>query len=131
MTASPTIGFFGEVFVSGSSGSITISTSQPNEVVMIIADLDSSSVSSVTSPSLGTFKYLSQIQSPNGESLSIYYAIAPQILLDEGINVSFAASTSGQLLALTIIGAYISSPFDPNISMPASSISNNNPLSLS
>ena len=101
---------------SGTSFDIVLSTSLSNDVILVFANPQGPTVTSVTSPTLGNFNQLITAQPTSiGYNASVWYAIATAPLTNETITVnlnSSGARTGG--VALGVNGAYLSAPFDPN-----------------
>jgi hypothetical protein len=117
MSPSPSID--GNSNTTNSSGTffdIVLSTSLSNDVILVFANPQGPTVTSVTSPTLGNFNQLITAQPTSiGYNASVWYAIATAPLTNETITVnlnSSGARTGG--VALGVNGAYLSSPFDPN-----------------
>jgi len=117
MTPSPSID--GNSYSSDNSGTsfdIVLSTSLSNDVILVFANPQGPTVTSVTSPTLGNFNQLITAQPTSiGYNASVWYAIATAPLTNETITVnlnSSGARTGG--VALGVNGAYLSAPFDPN-----------------
>ncbi|HEV3341909.1 MAG TPA: hypothetical protein VG125_16195, partial [Pirellulales bacterium] len=101
------------------SSNVTLTTSNPNEV--IILDIDSGATVGSVSDTAGLTWQQRGVASVNGSFLYEYYAIAPTELSADSVTVSFSGWTSSVLNAFSIVGANTSSPFGTNASLPGTS----------
>ena len=101
------------------SSNVTLTTSNPNEV--IILDIDSGATVGSVSDTAGLTWQQRAVASVNGSFLYEYYAIAPNELSADTITVNFTGSTTSVLNAFSIVGANTSSPFDTNASLAGTS----------
>jgi len=99
----------------GPSFDIVLSTSLSNDVILVFANPQGPTVTSVTSPTLGNFNQLITAQPTVGYNASVWYAIATAPLTNETItvNLNYTGTETGGV-ALGVNGAYLSAPFDPN-----------------
>ncbi len=98
--------------------SVTLTTSEPNDVVVVYcaADKANETFSAPTASGL-TFTQRGATHSGNTRSESFWYAIA-STPISESIKCSWSSATGAGMLAFGVSGANTTAPFDTNASVP-------------
>lgn len=105
---------------SGTSFTVTLTTTSPNDIVIVHAYSSAGAVQSVTSAHL-TFTDRKPINAVS-HFMSEWYAVASSALSAEVITVSFGATTvTASGVAFGVSGANTASPFDPASGFPYTS----------
>ena len=103
----------------GTSSNVTLTTANPNDVIILNIAENSTTVSSISDTAGLTWQERA-VAGGSGALLYQYYAIAPNALSADTITVNFAGTVSYDALnAFGIAGANTSSPFDTNAAIPA------------
>jgi hypothetical protein len=123
MTVTAPFGLDGKDFANKStpttSASVTLTTTQANDVIILDIVQNGTSVSSVTDAA-GLIWHQRAVTGTGVQTIYEYYAIAPSALSADAITVNFAGAASyADLNAFAVSGANTSSPFDSNVSVPA------------
>ncbi len=115
---------------SGSTGSttVTLTTTQANDVIVVFVVTNFASSTTVSSPTLGTFA-LRATASPGSQPITEWYSVSVGILTSEVITISSSGGTFVTATAFAVHGAKTSAPFDLNGSLPATSTTD--PVSVS
>lgn len=101
-----------------SSVAPVLTTTQANDVIIVLVTVSSGSVASVTSPHL-TFMHRATASFFSTVFAYEYYAIAASPLTSETITVAFTSTGIDPMAnAFGISGANTASPFDPNGALP-------------
>ena len=104
------------------SQSVTLTTANPNEVVMLFVDAGDSPTATTTN-SVSDTAGLNWHERADAYNYALYeyYAIATGTLSADVITVTLPTYGNPTLNAFSIVDANTSSPFDPNASLPATS----------
>ena len=106
-------------FSSSASDSVTLTTADGNDVIILNVAENGTSVSSVSDTD-GLTWHEKAVAGTAGNLIYQYYAVAPTALSADTITVTFAGTSYfTDLNAFGITGANTSSPFDTNASLPA------------
>ena len=97
------------------SCTVTISTSNPNDVIMLFVYRATGSTSYTVSDSAGLTWMVRSIGGSPPAAFTVYYAIAPTPLSSDSIKASLSSSGSEtiQMIVFGVAGANVVSPFDP------------------
>jgi autotransporter passenger strand-loop-strand repeat protein len=110
---------FSNVTSSQTSATVSLTTSQANDVLILEVLQNHSTVASVTDTA-GLTWHLRAVAGTSPNTIYEYYAIAPSAVSNDVVTVNFAGSvTYADLNAFGVSGANTSSPFDPNASIAA------------
>jgi hypothetical protein len=110
---------FANKAVPATSASVTLTTTQANDVIILDIVQNGASVSSVTDVA-GLVWHQRAVAGTAGQTIYEYYAIAPSALSSDAITVYFAGAASyADLNAFAVSGANTSAPFDSSVSVPA------------
>jgi intein/homing endonuclease len=106
----------GAVYTSSTSSTMTVSLTTTNAndiIVVVIKPVPGNTVSSVSSPTVGTYKLFLNQQSLNGSV--VFYGIASQPLVNETITIVFdpVLVPFNWVIAFGVSNAFINRPFDP------------------
>ena len=102
------------------SASVTLTTTHPNDVIILDIVQNGTAVSSVSDVA-GLNWHQRAVAGTAGQTIYEYYAIAANALSADVITVNFAGAAGYvDLNAFGVSGANTSSPFDSNVSVPAS-----------
>ena len=113
------------------SASVTLTTHSANDVIIVDVVQNGASVSSVTDAA-GLVWHQRALTGTVGQTIYEYYAIAANALSSDAIIVNFAGAASYvDLNAFGVSGANTSSPFDSNVSVPASPASSTGSITTS
>ncbi len=119
-------------FSTASSGTVTLTTTTANDVIVVLATNEDATnsairtVSSVTATGL-TFTKRSSLSlgSPTYQDTEVWWAIASSALSAKVITVTLSGSTDdAALVAFGVSGANTASPWDPNVALPATATGN-------
>lgn len=117
--------------VSGSfnaaSGSVSLTTANSNDVIYVVVSIRTTSSQTVSSVSGAGLTWNFRSARNSGTSavrVEAWYAIASSPLSAASITVTLSAAAKFTLVAFGISGANTASPFDPNVSIPASADGN-------
>ena len=124
MTTSTPLALDGNGFAnkatSTTSASVTLTTTKTNDVIILDIVQNGTAVSSVSDVA-GLNWHQRAVAGTAGQTIYEYYAIAANALSADVITVNFAGAASyADLNAFGVSGANTSSPFDSNVSVPAS-----------
>ena len=124
MTTSTPLALDGNGFANKSapttSASVTLTTTHPNDVIVLDIVQNGTAVSSVSDVA-GLNWHQRAVAGTAGQTIYEYYAIAANALSADVITVNFAGAAGYvDLNAFGVSGANTSSPFDSNVSVPAS-----------
>lgn len=111
----------GQISLSTTS-SVTLTTTQPNDLIVIIAYAEQSSGPAITGIAGGglTFTQRARSNASARGSMEIWWAVAPTVLSAVTFNVTYAAAVDdATVLAFGVTGANTTAPFDSNASLPA------------
>ena len=130
VTATAPLALDGNGFSTGSA-SVSLTTSSANDVI-ILDILQNSTTVSLVSDAAGLVWHPRAVAGAGGQTVYEYYAIAPNVLSADVITVNFAGTPSYvDLNAFAVSGANTSSPFDSNVSVPASPATSTGSISTS
>ena len=108
-------GFSSRSFESTTSASVTLTTSNANDVIILEIVQNGTTVSSVSDTD-GLTWYQRAVAGSGSQTIYEYYAIAPNALSADAITVDFSGTASyADLNAFGISGANTSSPFDTSV----------------
>ena len=114
-------GYSGAYGVSATSASVSLTTANPNDVIILDIAYNGPAIASI-SDTAGLTWHERAVAGSSGSQIYQYYAIAPTALAADGITVNFAGTAGYYAMdAFGIVGANTSSPFDTNVSVPGTS----------
>jgi large repetitive protein len=126
-TGSGTLALDGHGFTNkptwSNSASVSLTTTKAGDVIVLDVVQNGSSVSTVTDTA-GLTWHQRAVTGSAGQTISEYYAIAPNALSGDSITVTTAGAASYMdLNAFAVSGANTASPFDNNLSTPVTAAS--------
>lgn len=124
-------GFTNLPFEPSTAASVSLTTSNANDVIIVDIVENSTTVTSVTDTA-GLVWHQRAVAGTSLHPIYEYYAIAPSALTNDQIAVSFAGTASyADVNAFGISGANTASPFDPNVAVPSTPASSKGSVSTS
>ena len=109
-------------FASAATLTVDLTTTNPNDVVVVFAHTDGVSTPptiSGTAPGLSGWTQRAQAAQSNNFLITEWWAIATQPLTNLPIDVSAVGGVFIATVAFGVSGANMAAPFDPNPSLPA------------
>lgn len=102
------------------SGTVTISTTTTNQVIVVLLTIDSTTVTSVSGSTLGAFTQRAVGNRFGGQFVYSYTKVAASILTSEVITVTTAGSGGTLVInGFSVKGINTAAPFDTNGSLPS------------
>jgi flagellin-like protein len=114
------------------SGTVTLTTTRSNDVVVVAINNEDATnaavttVSSVTSPGLAfSLRSSKTAASPTYQDLEVWYSVAASPISSATITVTLLGSTdAASIIAFGVSGANTVTPWDPNVALPATATGN-------
>lgn len=107
-----------DVNTTGLTASISISTTKPNNVIVVMVFSNQGPLVSVIGSTLGAFTKRASTGS-GANIMEEWYAISPDILTMEIIVATCPASGFSAMIGFAVNGAKTSAPFDTNVALPS------------
>jgi hypothetical protein len=104
--------------VAAASGTISLTTTAPNTVIILEVESNSTLAEAATISDTAGLTWPAARTNSSDHKIAEFYAISSGVLTGDVITVNFGGSTFYDLGVMAIAGANTSSPFDPNVSLP-------------
>ncbi len=103
---------------------ISLSTTKPNDVIIVSAFVYNGTVSSISDTANLSWKFRAHAVISNTFDLEEWYAISPNALSSDSIQVNYSGGGGSNVgIAYGISGANTAAPFDSNSTLPATATS--------
>lgn len=116
----------------GSTVTLSLTTTQPNDVIVVFTVCGSSGDATSISDTAGlTWTKRTATANFGGSTSGEWYAVSTGVLTADTITVNYSAAGGGRTEAFGVSGANTSAPFDSNASFPAKTGSGSSVTTLS